>query len=75
MITHLPACEEQRKPNGWFLSRFLRSARRVPEANGITFLSNFQDFRKKLLRLYGSGPSTIPKLKSSFAAKRLTLKK
>ena len=70
-----PVCEAQRKPSDGFLSILSAPARRALEAKGITTPEQISAFsEKELLALHGLGPSTIPKLKTALAAKRLTLK-
>ena len=71
-----PKCEIIKKPTNGFMTSLSAPARRALENEGINTLKKLSGFTEaELLALHGIGPSTIPKLKSELAKRRLQLKK
>jgi len=71
-----PTCEENRKPDGGFLSLLVAPARRALENNGITTLEKLSTYRKEeILQFHGIGPTSIPKLQTALEEVGLKLKK
>lgn len=70
-----PICEQERKPQGGFLSLLGSPARRALENKGIKTLQQLSRFSEmQILELHGMGPSSIPKLRSALKAKGLSFK-
>ncbi|WP_025784560.1 RNA polymerase alpha subunit C-terminal domain-containing protein [Sporosarcina sp. D27] len=70
-----PKCEKERKPESGFLSQLSAPARRALEINGIHSLEILASFsEKKLLKLHGVGPASIPKLKAALKEQGMSLK-
>lgn len=60
-----PTCEEEKNTGKGFLSVISAPARRALENEGIKTLKQLSGYsEKKLLKLHGFGPSTLPKLKA-----------
>ncbi|MGD7043348.1 RNA polymerase alpha subunit C-terminal domain-containing protein [Jeotgalibacillus proteolyticus] len=59
-----PICERDRKPESCFLSLLAGPARRALENNGVTSLKILSTYsEKEVLKFYGMGPASLPKLK------------
>ncbi len=71
-----PVCEQEKKPQGGFLSRLGAPARRALEHAGIgTVAALAQHTEKEILALHGIGPTSMPVLKAALDASGLTFRK
>lgn len=71
-----PVCENQRKPRTGFLSVISAPARRALEREGIETLQQLSEMTEtEILQLHGTGPATLPKLRSALAIAGLSFKK
>jgi uncharacterized protein YdhG (YjbR/CyaY superfamily) len=70
-----PICEDIRKPEDTFLSKFSGPARRALENIGITSPLALSRFTKKaILQLHGMGPASLPKLEKALSEAGLSWK-
>ncbi|WP_369900872.1 RNA polymerase alpha subunit C-terminal domain-containing protein [Bacillus manliponensis] len=70
-----PVCEQERKPESGFLSKFSAPARRALEYEGITTLQQLSTFsEKEILKLHGIGPASLPVLRASLQESGLSFK-
>ncbi|MBM7586056.1 putative RecB family nuclease [Bacillus pakistanensis] len=70
-----PVCEQERKPEGGFLSLLSAPARRALENNGITTLQKLSTYsEKEILQFHGMGPASLPKLRTALQTKGLSFK-
>ena len=71
-----PICENERKPTSGFLSLISGPARRALEHAGIKTLNQLsKQTEAEILKLHGTGPSTIPKLRAALQLKGLSFRK
>lgn len=70
-----PTCEQERKPEGGFLSLLSAPARRALENNGIISLKQLSNFSEKdILKFHGMGPASLPKLRAALESEGLSFK-
>jgi DNA-directed RNA polymerase alpha subunit len=70
-----PKCEQERIPEGEFLSQLSVPARRALENNGITTIHQLSNFsEKEILQFHGMGPASLPKLRVALQLGGLTFK-
>ncbi|MEF3301792.1 RNA polymerase alpha subunit C-terminal domain-containing protein [Paenibacillus sp. GYB003] len=70
-----PICEQERKPDGGFLSLLAAPARRALEHNGITSLQKLSTYsEKEILSIHGMGPKSLPILRNALEQNGLAFK-
>jgi hypothetical protein len=71
-----PVCENERKQKAEFLTMLGAPARRALENAGIHTLLQLSRYTEaEILKLYGLGPSSIPPLRHTLLAKKLSFRK